>query len=100
MQSVWEAVPGYLASSSGWSEALNWWFCLLIPGLFALPLTTRLSARQFDGAYPLAKVLGLVLPAYAVWLLSSLHVAPFSRGTVFAAVAALPGLTVACNAAL
>ena len=89
MAPLWQTAADYFTSSSGWSVVLYWWFCLLVPGLLALPLTARLSTRQFDAAYPLAKVLGLAMPAYAVWLLSSLHAAPFVRPTIFVVLAML-----------
>lgn len=85
--SLWQAAENYLFSRSGWSVVLQWWALLLIPGLLALPWTARLSDRRFDAAYPLAKAIGWVLPALAIWLLSSLHVVPFARPAIFGAIA-------------
>lgn len=72
----------YFTSSSGWSTVLYWWFCLLLPAIVFVPLTARLARRQFDAAWPLAKVMSIVLPAYGVWLLARFHVMDFSRTSI------------------
>ena len=46
----------------------TWWFWILIIGWAALPLAWRLFGRFPDRGYALAKPLGLLLWAYALWL--------------------------------
>ena len=86
-ESSWSMAADYFVGHSGAGVVLYWWFCLLLPGLAMLPWTAKLARRQFDAAYPLAKVLGIVIPGYLVWLLSALHALPFGRTTVLIVVA-------------
>ncbi|HEY8477786.1 MAG TPA: DUF2298 domain-containing protein, partial [Chloroflexota bacterium] len=63
-----------------------WWLTVQALGLAALPLTWRVFRRLSDRGYAFAKVLGILLPAYIVWLLASLRLLPNTRGTILLAV--------------
>jgi len=72
---------------------LSWWFCLLFLGAAFLPLTRRLLPGFFDGGYLFAKAVGTAACAYPGWLLSSLGLAGFSAGLVYACA----GAGLCCN---
>ncbi|MCE7905525.1 MAG: hypothetical protein DYG87_06985 [Anaerolineae bacterium CFX3] len=66
-----------------------WYLFIFILGLTAYPLARRALPGLADKGYALARTLGIVVFAYAAWLLGSLGV-PVSRGLlgiVFAAMA-------------
>ncbi len=67
---------------------LLWWLTLTIFGLAFLPRSGRLFHLSPDRGYLFAKPLGLILTAVTVFILSTLHLAPF-RTLVIAAVLAL-----------
>jgi YYY domain-containing protein len=48
-------------------------------GLAALPLSLRLFNKLPDRGWALSKILGILLSAWSVWLLSSLKLVPFDR---------------------
>ncbi len=75
---------------------LRWELHLLVLGLVALPLTRRLIPFRLDGGYPFAKALGVILPAYALWLAGSFGLGSFRPLPAWGAVA-LVGL---CSAAV
>ena len=62
--------------------ALGFWSCLVGLGLVLLPVTARVFRPFFDAGYLFSRVLGLGLVSYGVWLVASLHVFSFSRGTI------------------
>lgn len=64
--------------------AVLWWLSLVMLGFAFLPLTLAVFKGFHDGGYLFSRLLGLLLSSYTVWLLSSLGVAPFSEGVVFA----------------
>ena len=72
---------------------LPWWCCLFFLGAAFLPLTRRLLPGFFDGGYLFAKAIGTAACAYAGWLLSSLGLAGFSAGLVYACA----GFGLCCN---
>ncbi len=66
---------------------LRWELHLLLLGLAALPLTRRLLPFRLDGGYPFAKVLGMILPTYALWLTGHLGMGTFRLLPAWSAVA-------------
>src|SRR3989338_6412392 len=61
---------------------LFWYGILTSLGLIAFPATRGLFRSFPDRGYAMAKVLGFLVPAYVVWLLASLHIAPFTMTTI------------------
>lgn len=55
-----------------------WWLVLFALGIVGLPLTIKLFSRFFDYGYLFSKSLTILLLSYAVWLLGSLKILPFS----------------------
>lgn len=68
---------------------VSFWVLTEAIGLFALPVAAFLFARLPGGGLALARPLGLVLVAYPVWLLASLHLVPYSRASAWIGVALL-----------
>ncbi len=62
-------------------EAAIWWLVVEILALAALPVTTHLFRNLQDKGYGFAKPLGIMLPAYIFWLLSSLGILDNTRAT-------------------
>ena len=69
-------------SARGWNDAANaslplavlcWWLVLLLVGLAAWPLTTRIAAAWPDRGYTISKGIGLLLVSYVAWLGASLR---------------------------
>ncbi|MBI2886385.1 MAG: glycosyltransferase family 39 protein [Chloroflexi bacterium] len=75
-----------LARQAPW---LMWLLALEALGLLTLPLAFGLFSSFPDRGYLVAKGLGLLLVGYVTWLLASLHLLPFARGTAILAMAAL-----------
>jgi YYY domain-containing protein len=79
---TWAALfdPASLASQLPW---LFWLLAIELLGLSAFPLLFRILPRAPDRGYALAKTLGLLLVAYAAWLLGSLRLLAFGPGSVW-----------------
>lgn len=60
-----------------------WWLVWFALGLAFLPLTFHFFSSFWDRGYIFAKILGLMVLVYAVWLISSLHILPFSNFSIF-----------------
>lgn len=67
---------------------LVWLLMVELLGFAMFALLFRLLPWLPDRGFTLGRVLGLLLVAYAAWLLGSLHVLPFTTGTVW--LCALP----------
>ncbi|MBI4039263.1 hypothetical protein HY388_00350 [Candidatus Daviesbacteria bacterium] len=61
-----------------------WWLGLITLGWVSLPFTWRIFSKLSDGGYTLSKIITLATVGYAVWLLVSLHLLPFSRWLILA----------------
>ena len=64
------------------SETLGWWFSLEVLGLVAFPLTFLHFGALRDRGYSIAKIVGLVLIGYTLWVGATLGILPNSRGSV------------------
>ncbi|MDP2659858.1 MAG: DUF2298 domain-containing protein [Dehalococcoidia bacterium] len=74
-------------------ETVSWWLALQVLALFSLVLALSLFRSLPDRGYGLGKALGLLLPAYALWLLAWTGVLPNSRSTVFLVVLLAGGVS-------
>jgi len=72
----------------GFPLVVLWWLAFVGIGILFLPLTQRLFRGFCDGGYLFARVIGLLLSSYIVWLLSSLGLANLSRTTFLLALLA------------
>lgn len=61
---------------------LVWFIVLELIGLLALPLTLTAFQRLTDRGYIFSKTLGVLILAWGSWILSSLHIAPFTWWTI------------------
>lgn len=64
------------------SEALRWWFILLVAGGLQLPLCLALFRRLPDRGYSLSKPFGLLLLGFAFWFANSLRLLPNHAGAI------------------
>jgi len=62
---------------------LYWWLLLFGIGIIFLPLTFHLFGRFWDQGYSLAKILGILLVSYLIWIFGSLKILPFSMSTIW-----------------
>jgi len=67
--------------------ALAWWLLAVLLGWAAYPLAWAVFGRLGDRGYGIAKVLAIALLAWGAWLLASVRVLPYSRGTILLVLA-------------
>lgn len=70
---------------------IAWLAMIEILGWLVFPLAFITFRALTDRGYIFAKALGLLLPAWGVWLLASFHIAPFARWSI-AVVMAVVGV--------
>ncbi len=85
------AVDGLLSSHPALA-AIVWWLAVILLGWLAFPLTFVTLKGLPDRGYALARILSLLIISYLAWLAASLKLLPFTRATLWLAVALL-GLT-------
>lgn len=73
-----------VGSAFGW--AAIWLLWLLILGVAAFPLAHRLMPGLASRGVALSPALGMLLVSYVAWLLASLHLVPFGRGSLLGAL--------------
>ena len=71
-----------------------WWFIAVEAiGLAAFPLAYYLLPKLSDRGFSLSKPLGILVVAYASWMLSVLHIVPSVRFTIAGLFLILAGLS-------
>jgi YYY domain-containing protein len=75
-------------------DTLSFWLLVQAVGLVGLPFASALFGRLPGGGLALARPLGLLLVAYPVWLLASLHAVPYGRWSAVAASALTAAIAV------
>ena len=78
--------PQAILNSSQPVGALAWYLALFLLGLLFFPAVFLVFQRLPDRGYPLARFIALLAAAWAVWLLGSLKLAPFTRWTLLLVV--------------
>lgn len=71
------------------NELAVWWVAVEAVGVAAFPLTFAFFHRLPDRGYSFAKIVGLVLIGYGLWMGSFLGLLPNSRGAVFLLLVAM-----------
>jgi YYY domain-containing protein len=71
---------------------LQWWFVIFVLGIGFLPLSLMVFSRFFDKGYIFAKLLGLLIVSYVVYLLGFLHLVAFGQISSFMIMIFLAGL--------
>lgn len=64
------------------NQTFIWWFYLFILGLAFYPLATVLFNKFVDRGYIFAKTLGIAITSFLVFLISFLHILPFSQTSI------------------
>ena len=73
-------------------DFLIWWFMVLAIGLIFMPITGSLFSRFRDGGWIFAKVIGIFVSGYIMWVLSCLHILKFySRNCILVLAICLLG---------
>lgn len=62
---------------------LHWYLAITLIGIIFFPLTSILFQSFPDRGYGLAKILGIALLGYTVWLVSGIHLLPFSSLSIW-----------------
>ena len=75
---------------------MGWWLMIFFVGLTSFPLTWKLLGKLFDGGYGVAKIVGIAIPSYLMFLLSTLHILPFSQLFIFGVI----GVSIIANVAI
>jgi len=81
-----------LATLKGRMEAqaiATWLLAVELLALIAFPLTTLTFRKLPDVGYAVSKVVGILLPAYVVWILVSLKLFTYTRTLIFVVVSVL-----------
>ena len=72
---------------------ITWYITLTLLGLVTFPLTYRIFPKLADRGYSFARTAGLLIWAYAFWMLASLGVAQNDIGGILLGLAILAGLS-------
>ncbi len=66
---------------------LKWWLFLFGIGMLFLPISYPIFSKFIDRGYIFAKILGLVVISYLVFILGTFHILPFTRLTIALVIA-------------
>lgn len=61
---------------------LSWYFYLLLIGIVFYPLTSRLFRHSLDGGYAFAKIIGIIVLSYSMFVLGAFRLVPFTREAI------------------
>lgn len=80
-------------------ETLRWWLAATVIGLIAAPYAFRVFRFLPDRGLAFARVLGILIVVYAMWMLSVLGLAPFTAGSaiLLLSLLAVGGVALAGN---
>ena len=65
---------------------IKWWLVLFTIGIIFLPLTIAIFKNFFDKGYIFARILGMVLISYVVFVIGILKILPFTELTILIVV--------------
>ena len=63
-------------------ETLTWWLGLFAIGLITLPVCVLVFSKLKDRGYLFAKVMGLIITSYLVFLMAATRLMPFTLFTI------------------
>jgi len=75
-----------------WSDialVFQWWSALFFIGVAAFPLTKHLFSSWYDKGYVFAKAVGFAVVSYCVYVVGTLHFAPFTYWTIVVSMSIL-----------
>jgi len=70
-----------------------WWLTIAAIGWIVWPILFALFPALADRAFPAAKIAGLLLTAWIVWVAASLHISAWNRAGILCALAGLLALS-------
>lgn len=76
------------------SFILSWWGMLFLLGGISLPVTTLIFKNLKDGGYGFAKIIGILVPAYIVFLLSITKFLAFSFLSLYISIGIWTGINI------
>ncbi len=77
-----------------WIGVFLWLLAVYVIGFAAMPVIFTVMRRLPDRGYAFAKVAGLLVVSWIVWMLASAHLVPFTVWSVVFALAVLAGISV------
>ncbi len=79
-----------------WIAVLLWLAAVEVFGLIALPVLFTVARNLPDRGYPFAKLAGLLLVSWGVWLAASTRLLPFTVWSILLCMLLLTGLSYVC----
>lgn len=79
-------LSGRALLGTDFSTFLSWWMTLAVITVTFYPIIGIIFQRFSDGGWMFAKVIGLALSGWFVWLLSSMHLMKFTRTNMIVAI--------------
>lgn len=70
-------------NNTDFSYIFNWWGVLFFAGIFFLPLTAKIFPQFSDKGYAFSKILGVIIVSYIAYVLSVLHILPFTTLSIY-----------------
>lgn len=61
---------------------LSWWGILFLIGILFLPVTTSFFHQFLDKGYFFSRLLGILIPAFILFVLATFHIVPFLQVTI------------------
>jgi len=68
------------------SSIAVWWLTIFVIGLINFPILWIIFNKKTSLAHGFARIFGIVLSGYVVFLLSTFHIVPFTRFTILATI--------------
>src|SRR3989344_680639 len=78
-------------------SVVQWWGLFFVIGFIFLPIIFSIFPNFFDKGYIFAKTLGLVIISYIIFLISILHLLPFTRAGSLIVLALFAGIFILYN---
>ena len=64
-------------------SVLQWWATIFVVGIIFIPITNLLFSSFFDKGYIFAKIIGIAVISYVVFVLGFLKILPFETQNIF-----------------
>jgi YYY domain-containing protein len=60
----------------------QWWATIFVIGIIFIPMTTLIFSNFFDRGYIFARIIGIAIVSYVVFILGFLKILPFTQSTI------------------
>lgn len=74
--------------------AIKFYIITLLIGILCLPLTIKIFSKFSDKGYAAARIIGLLIISYIIWVFSNLKIMPFNETTLSLIIALLTGVSI------